>query len=209
MLLTNPLWADNFNNRGFFMNSNDTAGISFESFAKEYSEPLYRYLRKLTGGGDEAEDILQETLIKIAGSLSDLKDISKVRTWAFRVATNTAMDFFRKSGKNSYIEFDENLYEPGADGGDIEDKIIQDEMNECIRREMSRIAPHYNTVLVLYFFEHMSIAEIANICDISVTAVKVRLHRGKKLLNRVLSEGCNFYYDKNSNICCSSKPQSG
>jgi len=189
------------------MSTDINAGISFESFAKDYSDSLFRYLSKLTGGGDEAEDILQETLIKIAESLPDLNDISKIKTWAFRIATNTAMDFFRKNSRFMHIEFDENLHEPEITENDIEDKIIVDEMNECIRREMSRIAPHYNTVLILYFFEHMSIAEIAGICDISVSAVKVRLHRGKKLLNKVLSEGCSFYYDKNSNLRCSSKPQ--
>jgi RNA polymerase sigma-70 factor (ECF subfamily) len=182
------------------------AEISIESFVKDYNESLYRYLQKITGSSEDAEDILQESLIKIAESLTDLNDHSRLKIWAFRIATNTAMDFFRKNCKVSYIEFDERLYDPETEERDIEDKIIVDEMNECIRGEMSRIAPHYNTVLILYFFEHMNISEIANICEISVSTVKVRLHRGKKLLNRILSEGCNFYYDKNSNIRCVSKP---
>jgi RNA polymerase sigma-70 factor (ECF subfamily) len=187
------------------MEAKDTSCVSIESFIRDYNDALYRYLRKITGSGEDAEDILQESLIKIAESLSSLNDPLKIKTWAFRIATNTAMDFFRKSKRANYVEFDEKLYEPDIMENDIEDKIIVDEMNECIRGEMSRIAPNYNTVLILYFFEHMSIAEIASICDISAATVKIRLHRGKKLLNKILAEGCNFYYDKNSNIRCSSK----
>lgn len=182
------------------MEIKDTSVISIESFIKDYNDALYRYLRKITGSGEDAEDILQESLIKIAESLSSLNDPLRIKTWAFRIVTNTAMDFFRKNKKVNYVEFDEKLYDPEIKEDDIEDKIIVDEMNECIRGEMSRIAPNYNNVLILYYFEHMNISEIASICDISLATVKIRLHRGKKLLNKILSEGCNFYYDKNSNI---------
>jgi RNA polymerase sigma-70 factor (ECF subfamily) len=179
--------------------------INFESFVKEYSSQIYLYLARLTGKGEDAEDILQETLIRIAESLHSLKDPSSLKTWAFRIATNTAMDQFRKNGRYSIVEFDENIHEPDEQESGVEDKVIVDEMNECIRNEMSRLAPHYHTVLILYFFEHMSINEIADICGITVSAVKVRLHRGKNLLKKILSEGCSFYYDKNSNIRCVSK----
>jgi RNA polymerase sigma-70 factor (ECF subfamily) len=187
------------------MEQEEKPGINFEAFVKEYSDILYSYLARITGSGADAEDILQETLIKIAASLADLKDPSVVKTWAFRIATNTAMDLFRKNGKYNIVEFDENIFEAEEPGSGVEDRVIVEEMNDCIRKEMSRLAPHYYTVLILFFFEHMSIAEIADICGISVSAVKVRLHRGKNLLKMILSEGCNFYYDKNSNIRCVSK----
>lgn len=187
------------------MEPGNSAGINFESFVKEYSDSIYNYLARLTGRGEDAEDILQETLVKIAGALPELKDSASIKTWAFRIATNTAMDLFRKNGRCNFVEFDENLHETEEQGSSVEDKVIVEEMNECIRREMSRLAPHYYTVLILYFFEHMNIAEIADICDTSVSAVKVRLYRGKNLLKQILSDGCSFYYDKNSNIRCVSK----
>jgi RNA polymerase sigma factor (sigma-70 family) len=187
------------------MDANNAGADGFEVFVKQYSNALYNYLKKLTGIGEDAEDLLQEVLIKIAERLPDLRDPARIKTWAFRIATNTAIDFFRKSGKFDQVEFDESLLDGDSANGDIEDELVVDEMNECIRREMGRIAPLYQTALVLYYFEHMTVPEIANICDISVPAVKIRLHRGKRLLNRVLTEGCNFYYDKNSNMRCSSK----
>ena len=187
------------------MDPNDAGVDSFELFVRQYSKPLYNYLKKLTGIGEDAEDLLQEVLIKIAERLPDLRDPAKIKTWAFRIATNTAIDFFRKRGKFDQVEFDESLLDGDAANSDIEDEAVVNEMNECIRGEMGRIAPLYHTTLVLYYFEHMAVPEIAKICDISVPAVKIRLHRGKRLLNRVLTEGCNFYFDKNSNMRCSSK----
>jgi len=189
------------------MDPNDAGVDSFELFVRQYSKPLYNYLKKLTGIGEDAEDLLQEVLIKIAERLPDLRDPAKIKTWAFRIATNTAIDFFRKRGKFDQVEFDESLLDGDAANSDIEDEAVVNEMNECIRGEMGRIAPLYHTTLVLYYFEHMAVPEIAKICDISVPAVKIRLHRGKRLLNRVLTEGCNFYFDKNSNMRCSSKPR--
>ncbi len=189
------------------MISNDnTDAYNFESFARAYSEMLYNYLRKLTGNGEDAEDILQEVLLKIAGGLPDLEDPARIKTWAFRIATNAAIDFFRKHGKNEHILFDESMIGGNEADSDIEDMVIVDEMNECIRREIDRIPPHYRTVLTLHYYEHMTISEISRICDISEATAKIRLHRGKLLLNSILNDSCNFYYDKNCNIRCSSKP---
>ncbi len=181
----------------------------FGEFVRTHGDALFNYLKKLTGVGEDAEDLLQEVYIKIAGRLPDLEDPSKIKTWAFRIATTTAIDFFRKHGGKAALAIDETMPDAATGAGDIEDMVIVDEMNECIRREMGRIAPLYHTVLVLYFFEHMTIAEIAAVCDISESAVKVRLHRGKILLNRILREGCNFYYDSNNNMRCSSRQRQG
>ncbi len=191
------------------MEKDNISVINFESFVKEYSGPIYMYLSRLTGNSEDAEDILQETMIKIAGALPDLKDPSVIKTWAFRIATNTAMDMFRKNGRSSFVEFDENLHETDEKGSSIEERVIVEEMNECILREMGRLAPHYYMVLVLHYYEHMGLAEIAEVCDISISAAKVRLHRAKGMLKKILSEGCSFYYDSNSNIRCVSRPGTG
>jgi RNA polymerase sigma-70 factor, ECF subfamily len=188
------------------MNPDANDAYSFESFFREHGDALYNYLRKLTGQEEDAEDLLQEALVKIASHLSDLDDPTRIKSWAFSIATNTAVDFFRRRGGKDIVLFDERVHGGDTGSGDIEDRVIVDEMNECIRREMGRIAPHYHIVLVLHYFEHMSVAEIAEVCGISVSSVKVRLHRGKLLLNSILTKGCNFYYDKNSNIRCTPKP---
>ncbi len=188
------------------MSFNENTDIQdFESFVKEHSDALYNYLKRLTGNGEDAEDVLQEVLIKIAERFSDLREPAKIKTWAFRIATTTAIDSFRKNGKSEHPAFDESLLDRAIAEDDIEDGVVVDEMNECIRNEISRMPSHYRTALVLFFYEHMTISEIAGICDISESSVKIRLHRGKNLLGNMLNEGCNFYYDRNSNMRCSSK----
>ncbi len=182
--------------------SNDNVVRDFEEFVKIYHDSLYNYLRKLVGDSQDAEDILQEVLIKIADRLPDLREPEKVKTWAFRIATNTAVDTFRKRERSNVV-FDESLINETGAVDDFEDRLVLDEMNDCIRMEMSRMAPRYYMALVLYYFEHMTVSEISNICDISEASVRIRLHRGKNLLHRILSEGCDFYYDRNSNIRCS------
>jgi RNA polymerase sigma-70 factor (ECF subfamily) len=179
--------------------------ISLDSYINNYNDLLFRYLNKLTGSEDDAEDILQESLIKIAECLPDLNDPSKLKTWSLRIATNTAMDFFRKNRKFVQIEFNETQHDAEVNDTDIIDRIMIEKMNRCIHKKMHCIAPHYNTAITLFFFENMSISEIADICDVSVSAVKVRLHRGKNLLKKMLLEGCNFYINDNNDIRCYSK----
>ena len=187
------------------MNQDNTRSVyDFENFVKTYGDAVYNYLNKLAGDGMDAEDIMQEALLKIADGLPELRDPAKIKTWAFRIATNAAIDFLRGRNKSNTV-FDESLINDADGGDDIEDRAVVDEMSECIRREMGRLASHYHTVMVLHYFEQMSVAEISKICEISESTVKIRLHRGRLLLNRMLSEGCNFYYDRNSNMRCSSR----
>lgn len=176
---------------------------SFEDIASELSQPLLRYLTKMTGNAVDAEDLLQQTLLRIATNLSQFKGDASVKTWAFKIATNIAIDFFRKNKKNKYVEF------PKTDKYSYDDsnKIIIKEMNDCIRKVIDTLPPNYRSALILTNFEGKSIEETATICDISISLAKVRVHRAKKHLQEALEKKCEFYSDKDGSFRCTEKKQ--
>jgi RNA polymerase sigma-70 factor (ECF subfamily) len=76
--------------------SSSTETLSFEGVAEELSNPLRSYLERLAGNRATAEDLLQETLVKIARGLPAFEGRSSVKTWAFSIATRVATDHFRR-----------------------------------------------------------------------------------------------------------------
>lgn len=176
--------------------------VNFMDFISENHDRLYNFLIKLTNDPVDAEDILQNALIKISESISDVKEPEKIRTWAYKIATNAAMDYFRQHGKTQTLEFNEEINLLDDTHHTVEDFLITDEMNKCIREKVDTIPLNYRTALILFYFEKLPIAEIAAICGTTVSSIKVRLLRGKEMMNRVLKNQCSFYYENNKFMCC-------
>lgn len=177
--------------------------VAFADILQRYNSYLYNYLNKLAG--DSAEDLLQETLLRASQSYADLKDAANVKAWLFRIATNVAMDHFRSRRIELQCDDDECSGIPDSNSRSAEESYIIEEMNDCIGRIIGSMPYIYRVVMLLYHFEGLSINEIAAVCDVSPSAVKVRLHRGKEILKRSLNSACEFYYDSDSNLRCSEK----
>jgi len=180
----------------------------FESLASELTLPLTGYLRKMVGNAADADDLLQETLMRIARGLPHFESRSSPKTWAFRIATNVAIDFMRKTGRVELMEFDESCRLAEGDLAterDDEDRLVLAEMNACVREVIDSLPPEYGAVLVLFNLEGRSVAEVAEICGISVSLAKVRIHRGKGRLKKALDRECVFYETTEGNLRCDRK----
>jgi RNA polymerase sigma-70 factor (ECF subfamily) len=176
--------------------------VNFMDFISQNQDGLYNFLVKLTNNPFDAEDILQNALIKISESISEVKEPDKIRTWAYTVATNAAMDYFRQQGKTQQLEYDDDIIVSCDKHQTIEDLIITDEMNKCIREKIDNIPVMYRTALILFYFEKLPITEIATICGATVSSIKVRLLRAKEIMNRILNSKCNLYYENDQFMCC-------
>ena len=175
---------------------------TFEELADELRPQLTAYLKRMTGNDTDAADLLQETLIRIADALPRFEGRSSAKNWVFRIATNVAIDFLRRSKRVVLETFDED-----SDISEIEeeDRLILDEMNSCVREVIDNLPADYRAATVLFHLHSRTVAEIAEILDISVSLVKVRIHRGKKLLKESLNRQCTFYTGPDGNIRCDRK----
>lgn len=176
-------------------------------FPKIYDAYLPKILRYLTRfiGESEAEDLTQETFIKVHQGLGNFRGESRLSTWIYRIATNTALDRMRHPSfqRVDQVSMSDEINEarisrgPGFSEGQkppIEKGLIRDEMNDCIRGYIEQLPEDYRVVLVLSEYEGIKNSEIAEILGVSLDTVKIRLHRAKMKLKEELESHCELYW---------------
>ena len=189
---------------------------SFTDIYDEFFPKIKKYITRLLGV-NEAEDITQVVFEKVNRNLETFKGESKLSTWIYRIATNTALDRLKST---SYLRSTIGPLAPlpleviGAEEiatkakdkpTSPEQKLIRDEMSECIKEFVYRLPPDYSTVIILNELEGFTNKEIAEILQISLDAVKIRLHRARAKLKKSLETGCDFYQDDRSELACDRK----
>ena len=190
--------------------------LSFSSVYDEFYNKIHHYLKRLVGEF-EAEELTQIVFEKISRNLSSFKGDSKLSTWIYRVATNTALDRLKsQSFKYSFAgplaplpinltEAEKNVSSASRTVRSPDKKAIQNEMSECVREFVDRLPPDYQTIIVLKDFEGLTNKEIAEVLEISLDSAKIRLHRARKQLKESLASGCDFYIDERSVLACDRK----
>jgi RNA polymerase sigma-70 factor (ECF subfamily) len=179
---------------------------SIEKIVEELSQPLLRYLQRYVGDRAIADDLLQETLIRIAQGLPAFAGRASVKTWAFSIATRVAADFFRSPDRRiSIVEVDEAGDLLDTDRA-IDERIILDEMNACVRQVIDSLPGDYRAALVLHDLEGLTAQHIAEISGCSLATAKMRIHRARMRLSEALQRECEFYRDGDNVLRCDRKP---
>jgi RNA polymerase sigma-70 factor (ECF subfamily) len=176
-----------------------------EQAAKDLAEPLRRYLGRYVGDPTLADDLLQETLIRITKGMPTFTGRSSLKTWAFSIATRVAADHFRNPANRVRIaDVDESLDLPDLDIA-VDQKLVIDEMNACVRQVIDSLPEEYRAALVLHDLEGQTAAQAAEICACSVATVKIRIHRARLRLRQALRRSCDFYHDDDNVLRCDRK----
>jgi len=156
-----------------------TEQVSFEKLAQDLSQPLRRYLQRLTADQAVADDLLQETLIRMAQGLGTFAGRASIKTWAFSIATHAAADYFREPDRRLRI-VDINEADEVPDGlRPIDERVVVDEMNACVRQVIDSLPDDYRAALVLHDLEGLGVEETAEICGCSLPTAKIRIHRAR------------------------------
>jgi len=185
----------------------DDSELEFQKIYDAFQPKILRYLKRLVGE-NEAEDLTQEVFIKVGQALENFRGESKLSTWLYRIATNAALDRLRSPSFQRIAQerLSDDSIEKGEEDVDardvwtgekkplVEQQIIREEMNDCIRGYVEKLPENYRTVLVLSEWEGLRNNEIAEILGITLDTVKIRLHRGKEKLKEELETHCDSYW---------------
>lgn len=197
---------------GITMNQEE---LNFQQIYTEYQPRILRYLIRMIGKY-EAEDLSQEVFIKIERGLKNFRGDSKLSTWIYRIATNTAVDRMRnpsfkyKVNETSVTE-DEHENDPEIEDKDqfsgekaelADQQYVRKEMNSCIRNFIENLPEDYKSVVILSELEGLKNREIAEILKVSLETVKIRLHRARDLLRKKLTSNCSFYRNEKNELSC-------
>ena len=145
----------------------------------------------------------------VSSTASEFRGESSLSTWVYRIATNAALDQLRSAEHRSSVSAvspcgDEDAAVPDL-GISAEQQVIRGEMSECVRSLVDELPESYRTVLVLSEVESLRDAEIAEVLDLTLETVKIRLHRARARLRKRMEERCSLYRDRESTLLCDIK----
>jgi RNA polymerase sigma-70 factor (ECF subfamily) len=161
---------------------------------QQYQYRLFRYLLMLTGSREQAEDLFQETWIRVLEKGHQYQQRWRFETWLFTIARHLAIDFMRRRQPQS---LDALLQPAGADrpleladtnSSSAFDQAFQGEEAASVAAALRHLPPSYREVLTLRFHEDMELEEIARVVDSPLSTVKSRLYRGLAMLREWLKD---------------------
>lgn len=160
--------------------------LAFEEIVTTFEKPLWNYLVRLVGGTDDAEDLIQDTFIKVYKNLKTIDPSKNIKSWIYTIATNTAYDFLRKKKRQATTELDEE-YETNPSSASynsvsVEESIEKKDVTEAIER----LDLLYRGPIILFYKDGFSYEEIATMLSIPINTLKTRLSRAKKQLADLL-----------------------
>jgi len=158
---------------------------AFNEIVRKYSEQLYWHIRKMVVIHDDADDILQNTLIKAWQGLPSFREDAKLFTWLYRIATNESISFLKKKriiSSLSLSDYDTKLQNSIA----ADDSFNGDALQMALHQAIASLPPKQKAVFNLRYFDEMKYEEISEILDTSVGALKASYHHAyNKVLDMV------------------------
>ncbi|KIO51004.1 RNA polymerase sigma factor [Flavobacterium hibernum] len=161
----------------------------FAMLVDRYKDMIFTLAIKMVKNREEAEEVAQDTFIKIYSSLIKFKGDSKFSTWIYKIAYNTCLDRLKKNKKEdlniSIDEFSAHLIKTMDNAlSALEDKERKQTIQDCL----NLLPGDENFLLTLFYFEDQSLEEIGKIMNINANNVKVKLFRSRQKLAVILKK---------------------
>jgi RNA polymerase sigma-70 factor, ECF subfamily len=164
---------------------------SFEVLYDLYHQPILRYLCRLSGSADLAEELAQETFLKAYTGLLAFRGTCSVATWLYRIARNSYLNSQRRHDAHR-IETDKLLAIPDATGfGDPVRQYAANEQRGLIATALKQLPEQQRSILLLRDAEGMAYVEIADVLGLSVAAVRMKLFRARNSFRATYQQLCN------------------
>jgi len=170
---------------------------AFAELHRLYAQRLYKKIFSITKNHEDAEDILQETLMRAYLALASFEGRSQLLTWLTRIAINTSLMALRKR----HVRHEVHLESMTLVGDEIpelhvrdtspnpEESCLLDERSRRTSRAIAELKPSLRTVLQIQMSQECSLKEIAGSLDVSIATVKARLYRARRrIANRLPNE---------------------
>lgn len=160
---------------------------------KNYEQTVYNFSFKICRERDRAQNIMQETFYSMIKHLNQFDSKSKLSTWLYRIVANHCLMQARKEKYRQFVSIDndESLFEEkyAVDYSRLPTKFTEnEELKKILDEAISKLSPDYRMIFLLRDVEGLSTEETAAAADISIPAVKSRLHRARAFLRNELTK---------------------
>ncbi|GHT04938.1 DNA-directed RNA polymerase sigma-70 factor [Bacteroidia bacterium] len=171
----------NVNDHFYIQRIKDGDFRAFTGIVHKYQSKILTVVMKIVENREDAEDITQEVFMKVFKSLEQFKGDSEFSTWIYRIAYNTTLSELRKK-KFSFVPIDDNY--------SVENEIVSEEIDDFniekrlvyLDAALKQLSPDETFLITLYYLDKQSVEVVSQISNLSVSNVKVKLHRIRKKL---------------------------
>jgi RNA polymerase sigma-70 factor (ECF subfamily) len=160
---------------------------AFELIVKKYQEKLYWHIRKILISHDDADDVLQNTMINAFYGLENFREDSSLYTWLYRIATNEALTAIKRKKRQSFLNLED--VKPQLEKSLMEDDYINgDEIQIKLQKAILALPEKQKLVFNMKYFDDMKYEDISKILNTSVGALKASFHHAVKKIEKYLKE---------------------
>ncbi len=165
----------------------DSANYAFNLIVRKYQERLYWHIRRMVIDHDDADDVLQNTFVKVWKGLSNFKSESKLYTWLYRIATNETITFLNKKKKRFFISLNDVEQELSY-SLEHNDGFSGDEIQLKLQKAILTLPEKQRMVFNMKYFEEMKYEDMSEILNTSAGALKASYHHAVKKIEDFFKE---------------------
>jgi RNA polymerase sigma-70 factor (ECF subfamily) len=161
---------------------------------QQLTDDLRRYVRQRVGSAEAADDIVQDTLAKLAAALRDAPPAGPLPAWVFRVARNAIVDHYRARSSGEPQVDEPAIDDPGSR------QLEREGLLASFRAFVHALPPEQREAVLLTEYEGVSQTDLAKRLGVPLSTVKSRVQRGRKRLEQALRDCCTFEFDRRGNL---------
>ncbi len=164
---------------------------AFAELFNRYKNTVYNFIFRLVRNPDTAEDLLENTFIKVIKSLDRYKERSKFKQWLFSIANSVTIDYLRKRKKEYIVDPIEDWMELSDNSPSPQVIVEQEELKSYLEDKINSLSPKQKQVFIMRQESDLTFKEIAEILDCPLSTVLSRMHNAVVNLRKFLSE-CDY-----------------
>ena len=193
-----------------------TGKSEFDSLYRTHHADVHRFVFRFVQDASLADELTQDAFLRAYEGRGRFRGEAPERIWLFRVARNVCLDYLRSP--RSRARSTASLDQAQAQGQEADSQITpmagreppptveqaarQAEMSECVQQFVLSLSETLRTPLILHDMHGLTNAEIAQVTDCSVEAAKMRLHRARTQLRKMMDENCDLFHDERNVFSC-------
>lgn len=162
-----------------------TQNNAFKKLLELYKKPLYFHIRGVVLNHDDADDVLQNTFMKVFSNVKNFKGDSKLYSWMYRIATNESLTFLQQKAKKSGIS-NEEVQKKAINNLESDVYFEGDEIQLKLQKAIAILPQKQQLVFKMKYFDELKYEEMSEILDTSVGALKASYHLATKKIEEFL-----------------------
>lgn len=166
---------------------------AFAELVNQYKQKVFTYAYRMVGNTQDAEDVAQETFLRVYRHLASYDPHRRFATWMYAIANNLCIDVLRRRRPTLSLDQPVNdegdlFLEPAATEGNPEQEAEQLELHQAVEAAIASLPESYRSVIILRHVQNLSYDEISRILDLPLNTVKTRIFRAREALAKRLKD---------------------